>query len=117
MTMKDSYTLRAAKNSPRARERISPKIGNLGTQSQQGSPALSYDNKYKPMTEKARITPRNQPILDIWGYHDSKFSDYGLLGCDALWAGTNVSKELPSSIFRAQDYQTTRRHIPEEFLK
>jgi len=101
----------------RARERIPLKIGNLVTQSQKGSPTLSCDNNYRPMAEESGIILRNEPIHNIWGYHDSEFLDYSLLGCDALWVESNVPNEFPSSVLRAEDYQITRCHISWEFLK
>jgi hypothetical protein len=81
----------------KARERMPLKIGNLVMQSQKGSPALSCDNKYRPMTEQSGINARNEPIHNIWGYHDTEVLDYGLLGCDALWEDTKVSNEFPPS--------------------
>jgi hypothetical protein len=49
----------------RAHERIPLKIGNVVTQSQKASPALSCDNKYKPMTEQSGINARNETIHNI----------------------------------------------------
>ena len=117
MITHSSKTLLCCPKFSRARETIPLKIVNLVTQSQKGSPTLSCDNNYRPITEESGINARNEPIHNIWGYHDSEFLDYGLLGCDALWEDSNVSNEFPFSVLRAEDYQTTRCHISSEFLK
>ena len=40
---------------------------------------------------------------------DGKYQGYGLLGCDEMYVGTDVSGERAGSVFRAEWYQLQKR--------